>query len=152
MQELKLSQTLDGANMSPYHTTGEFATSLVLLWSRAESRTSVSLSIRFLLSHSHCQICACLTNICLKCVLPMSIVNREIKCGISRSLCKNPPIPLVYLMSTSQKHTYEITVVLDLKKTAFDYDLFNSLDFIFTFESKQCTFNSSSSRLKFILI
>lgn len=30
MQELKLSQTLDGANMSPYHTTGEFATSLVL--------------------------------------------------------------------------------------------------------------------------
>ena len=28
MQELKLSQTLDGANMSPYHTTGEFATSL----------------------------------------------------------------------------------------------------------------------------
>ncbi|XP_070524722.1 uncharacterized protein Sv isoform X2 [Cardiocondyla obscurior] len=31
MQELKLSQTLDGANMSPYHTTGEFATSLVLL-------------------------------------------------------------------------------------------------------------------------
>ena len=24
MQELKLSQTLDGANMSPYHTTGEF--------------------------------------------------------------------------------------------------------------------------------
>lgn len=37
MQELKLSQTLDGANMSPYHTTGEFATSLVLLRSRAES-------------------------------------------------------------------------------------------------------------------
>jgi len=31
MQELKLSQTLDGANMSPYHTTGEFATSLVSL-------------------------------------------------------------------------------------------------------------------------
>jgi hypothetical protein len=28
MQELKLSQTLDGANMSPYNTTGEFATSL----------------------------------------------------------------------------------------------------------------------------
>lgn len=24
MQELKLSQTLDGANMSPYHTAGEF--------------------------------------------------------------------------------------------------------------------------------
>lgn len=28
MQELKLSQTLDGANMSPYHTTGEFAASV----------------------------------------------------------------------------------------------------------------------------
>lgn len=30
MQELKLSQTLDGANMSPYHTTGEL-TSFVIL-------------------------------------------------------------------------------------------------------------------------
>lgn len=58
MQELKLSQTLDGANMSPYHTTGEFATSLVLLRSRrvmytcSAEHTVLSLSRR----------CACPTN------------------------------------------------------------------------------------------
>lgn len=58
MQELKLSQTLDGANMSPYHTTGEFATSLVLLRSRRimytcfTEHTVLSLSIYLPLSIS----------------------------------------------------------------------------------------------------
>jgi len=44
MQELKLSQTLDGANMSPYHTTGEFATSLVSLMVAYVPRSRPSLS------------------------------------------------------------------------------------------------------------
>lgn len=38
MQELKLSQTLDGANMSPYHTSGEFASLIVLETSNHELR------------------------------------------------------------------------------------------------------------------
>jgi len=59
MQELKLSQTLDGANMSPYHTTGEFATSLVLLRSRQVMYTCFA-EHKVLLSLS--QICACPTN------------------------------------------------------------------------------------------
>lgn len=121
MQELKLSQTLDGANMSPYHTTGEFATSLVLLRSRAELCLPVSLSIKFLLSLS--RICAYPTNICLKCVLSTSIINGEIKRGISRRLRKDPlVIHLRILCPTNQKHTYEIAVVLHLKEIiAFDY-------------------------------
>lgn len=114
MQELKLNQTLDGANMSPYHTTGEFATSLVLLRFRAESCTPVSLSIRFLLSLS--QLCACPTNIyihiCLKCVLHtnVSIVNREIKPIILRSLFvkSSYSIHLCYLMSLQIKNTHDI--------------------------------------------
>lgn len=124
MQELKLSQTLDGANMSPYHTTGEFATSLVLLRSRAESRTSVSLSIRFLLSHSHCQICACPTNICI------SSVYYQRRLLIAARLSAVSPALFVKVLlfhlcilyvNESKTHVYEITDVLDLKKTAFDY-------------------------------
>lgn len=38
MQELKLSQTLDGANMSPYHTSGEFASLKVFVMSNRKRR------------------------------------------------------------------------------------------------------------------
>lgn len=60
MQELKLSQTLDGANMSPYHTTGEFATSLVLLRSRRVMYTCSA--EHTVLSISLSRRCACPTN------------------------------------------------------------------------------------------
>lgn len=72
MQELKLSQTLDGANMSPYHTTGEFATSLVLLRSRQVMYTCFA-EHKVLLSLS--QICACPTNMstCQMCTTTSSV-------------------------------------------------------------------------------
>lgn len=112
MQELKLSQTLDGANMSPYHTTGEFATSLVLLRSRqvmyicfAEHKILLSLS----------QICACPTNMSTSqvCVLPrrvfMMLTYREIKRDISPVLHKTPLIihnNHLYFMSDELKNMY----------------------------------------------
>lgn len=130
MQELKLSQTLDGANMSPYHTTGEFATSLVLLRSRAESCTSVSLSIRFLLSHS--QICACPTNICLKCVLPTSIVKRL-------SVVSPALFVKILLLSYYYLRIRDCSRLRSQRNNSirlFEYFL-SSLNFIFTFESNE---------------
>lgn len=101
MQELKLSQTLDGANMSPYHTTGEFATSLVLLQSRQVMYTCFA-EYKVLLSLS--QIWACVQLICphLKCVLLCRVVYGV---NLPRDQARCLPFSIkILLISTS--HSY----------------------------------------------
>lgn len=126
MQELKLSQTLDGANMSPYHTTGEFATSLVLLRSRRimytcfTEHTVLSLSIYLPLSISIClslslsRMRACPTNMSTYqvCITTSSVHGVNFTAGSSavspatlpmRIILPLPMIATYILCPTSQK-------------------------------------------------
>lgn len=122
MQELKLSQTLDGANMSPYHTTGEFATSLVLLRSRRimytcfTEHTVLSLSIYLPLSVSLSlsRMRACPTNMSTYqvCITTSSVHGVNFTAGSSavspatlpmRIILPLPMIATYILCPTSQK-------------------------------------------------
>lgn len=126
MQELKLSQTLDGANMSPYHTTGEFATSLVLLRSRRiiytcfTEHTVSSLSIYLPLSISIClslslsRMRACPTNMSTYqvCITTSSVHGVNFTAGSSavspatlpmRIILPLPMMATYILCPTSQK-------------------------------------------------
>lgn len=109
MQELKLSQTLDGANMSPYHTTGEFATSLVFLRSCRIMYTCFA-EHKVLLNLS--QICACPTNMSTSqvCTTSSVMVLTYARLSAASSILQKNPFTIhnyyLYFMSDKLKDIY----------------------------------------------